>query len=228
MCPNKSNKAEFLFLHTPIQNVNEDAIGVEAYVDMLNRSIDSGAQMIAVTSPFGSGKTSIVELLRNRRCKKRLQCKIPVLARVFNWIMHLKHRESIVKVSMWSQFQNKEGNPLTTHLHRTLLYHVVSAIDKQRGTYINRRLSRNYGLLKIHANRKGNTIVLSLFLFMFVAIWLIRRHPAEFTKLLPFLENVQTSIWLSISTIVLAMLLLILLLKADIVFSSRNPSESAK
>lgn len=223
MCRHKnknSPKTELLFLHTPIQNINEDAIGVEAYVNMLNRSIDSGAQMIAVTSPFGSGKTSIVELLRNRRCKKRFQCKISVLERVLNWIMQLKHRESIVKVSMWSQFSEKEGALSTTNLHRTLLYHIVSAIDKKRGTYINRRLSSNYGFLKIHANRKGYTIVLFLFLFLFSAIWFKRSFPAEFSKLLPFFQDEKSSVWLSISTIIMVILSVVLLLKADIIFSS--------
>ena len=58
-----------LFLNSPVEDIDADIIGMEPYVEQLNAAIDAGAQVIAVTSPFGAGKTSLIELLKRRRAK---------------------------------------------------------------------------------------------------------------------------------------------------------------
>ena len=50
-----------LFLSNSINDPAEDLIGFDTYVTKLDNAIDAGAQMIAITSPFGSGKSSIIE-----------------------------------------------------------------------------------------------------------------------------------------------------------------------
>ena len=45
-----------LFLNSPVEDIDADIIGMEPYVEQLNAAIDAGAQVIAVTSPFGAGK----------------------------------------------------------------------------------------------------------------------------------------------------------------------------
>ena len=49
-------------MNTPITSADEDVIGFSTYVENLDAAIAAGGQMIALTSPFGAGKTSIVEL----------------------------------------------------------------------------------------------------------------------------------------------------------------------
>ena len=44
-----------LFLNSPVEDIDADIIGMEPYVEQLNAAIDAGAQVIAVTSPFGAG-----------------------------------------------------------------------------------------------------------------------------------------------------------------------------
>lgn len=56
-----------LFLNTPIASSVHDVVGVEMYVEKLDMAIDAGAQMIALTSPFGAGKSSVIELLQKKR-----------------------------------------------------------------------------------------------------------------------------------------------------------------
>ena len=80
----QTDKEELLFLNTPVSDAKQDVIGVNKYVDKLNAAIDAGAQMIAITAPFGAGKTSVVELLEKKRKEK--------------------DQEKIIKISMWSQF----------------------------------------------------------------------------------------------------------------------------
>ena len=125
---------KMLFLSNSIEDTTSDLIGFNTYVNKLDDAIEEGAQMIAVTSPFGSGKTSIIELLKKKRSKRM--------------------REKILSVQMWSQLNkaSEEGDK-TCELHKNFLYQIGSAIDPRKGTYINRRLSNNYGLLKLHINK---------------------------------------------------------------------------
>lgn len=56
-----------LFLNTPIASSVHDVVGVEMYAEKLDMAIDAGAQMIALASPFGAGKSSVIELLQKKR-----------------------------------------------------------------------------------------------------------------------------------------------------------------
>lgn len=72
----KENDLNLIFLNTPISDKCQDVIGMGKYIEKLNSAIDAGAQMIAVTSPFGSGKSSISELLEQKRVVDRFQGSI--------------------------------------------------------------------------------------------------------------------------------------------------------
>lgn len=85
MCKKKEAEStldSLVFMNTPITSADEDVIGFSTYVEKLDAAITAGGQMIALTSPFGAGKTSIVELLQE------------------------KYRENqhkrVIKISMWS------------------------------------------------------------------------------------------------------------------------------
>ena len=67
MHPEFPDKYRALFLNTPIASSVHDVVGVEMYVEKLDMAIDAGAQMIALTSPFGAGKSSVIELLQKKR-----------------------------------------------------------------------------------------------------------------------------------------------------------------
>lgn len=67
MCKKKEAEStldSLVFMNTPITSADEDVIGFSTYVEKLDAAITAGGQMIALTSPFGAGKTSIVELLQ--------------------------------------------------------------------------------------------------------------------------------------------------------------------
>ena len=76
-----TSTSPIVFINTPIHDESEDIIGFQAHVDSLQAAIDANAQMIAITSPFGAGKSSVTELLRSNRTNQR-----------------------VVNVSMWSHF----------------------------------------------------------------------------------------------------------------------------
>ena len=162
-------KQEIIFLNTPISDNMQDVIGVDTYVRRLNYAIDSGAQMIAITAPFGSGKTSVIELLEKERAsellnarnvsknkvvsneskdenrKQNRQCR----KRIREWKKQRKN-EKIIKISMWSQLYGEDSEDKINDLHRSFIFQFASQINHKRGTYIRRRLNPNYGLMKLH------------------------------------------------------------------------------
>ena len=101
---------KIIFLNNSINQKSEDAIGYDAYVDKLNTAINSGAKMIAITSPFGSGKTTIIDLLSEKRAVNK--------------------NEKILKIPMWSQLNCLTADDNNSiELHKNFLYQISSAID---------------------------------------------------------------------------------------------------
>lgn len=49
----KKNSNNTIYLNRPIQNEDEDWIGISTYVDKLDAAVDADARIVAVTSDFG-------------------------------------------------------------------------------------------------------------------------------------------------------------------------------
>lgn len=126
-----------LFLNSPVEDIDADIIGMEPYVEQLNAAIDAGAQVIAVTSPFGAGKTSLIELLKRRRAKPP---KCGILAWLVNhmpaFIKDAFRKEWMIEVSMWLQLPKETSELQPIQLHKTFVYQLVSQISPRTGTYI--------------------------------------------------------------------------------------------
>ncbi len=196
---------ELLFLNKSIDNKENDIIGFDTYVDKLDNAIESGAQMIAITSPFGSGKTSIIELLKKKRTTKT--------------------REKFLNIQMWSQLDGKNVKEKSCELHKNFLYQIGSAISQRKGTFINRRLSNNYGLLKLHINKPAYWALLVFASISALLGWLCKEHSNTVVEYIPFLEKLVDN--LSIPLFILAaFLFLIVITGAEIIFSSKKSENS--
>ena len=55
------SKKDRVYINQPISKLDNDAINMTSYVDELESAIESGAKSIAVTSTFGSGKSSLIK-----------------------------------------------------------------------------------------------------------------------------------------------------------------------
>ena len=166
---NKQKTNPIMFLNLPIDSSKKDVIGLGAYANNLSAAIDGGAQTIAVTSAFGMGKTSIVELLKEKRSK----CK----------------NERILKVPMWMQLNNAEGPNEAINLHKNFLYQISNQLSHRRGTYVSRRLSPNYRLIKLHTNKPGYWIIILLALIFFTIAWVSGSFHDQIIKALPSLTD---------------------------------------
>lgn len=148
--PKKSNERHIpIYLNQPIRTLDEDVIGFSTYSDILNAAIEKDAQMIAITSPFGSGKTSITELLKSSRKPRRRKIS----------------RERIINIPMWSHLSDQmDKNSLELHKH--FVYQFAKQVNKKKGTYVNRRNNPQYGLIKAFSNKNARFVILSLLIVL--------------------------------------------------------------
>lgn len=200
-----------VFLNTPIHDKTDDILGFQAHVDTLQAAIDANAQMIAVTSPFGAGKSSVTELLRAQKDNQR-----------------------VVNVSMWSHLCKKSIPPAgeqkkhepsdtqTTELHRSFLYQIVSNLNPRNGAYISRRLSKNYGLLKLHTESPRYYFIAFLSLVFFMLGYVL---PYVFHVGVPTIWGTP-EIWNGLFVLISVTCLVYVIVRAEIVFSS-NKSEGS-
>lgn len=190
-----------IFLSNSIETNTNDIIGFDTYVNKLNEAIDSGAQMIAITSPFGSGKTSIVDLLKKSRCERE--------------------NERFLHIQMWSELNGFKGENKSHILHKNFLYQMGSAINPRKGTYINRRLSNNYGLLKLHVNNLLYWCVVCVAIICAILGWVFNKHSDLIIELFPKLKDI-TNVWSSILFLVALVLFVFVISCAEILYSSKN------
>lgn len=195
------NKENLIFLNLPVCNEEDDVIGFNIYAENLSEAINGGAQMIAITSPFGAGKTSIIELLQENRTGNK--------------------REKIIKIPMWSHLSNNMGKNSSIELHKTLVYQIVSQINHNKGTYINRRFSSNYGLLKMHVNKVHYFFMSVIILLALAVMWLVDNHEEVFGSFFPYLESFINN-FRPLLVVLLLVFLIVVLFRAEIIFSSKK------
>lgn len=204
-----------LFLNTPISSSENDIVGVGTYVEKLDRAIDAGAQMIAITSPFGAGKSSVIELLEKKRAEKLEDCDY-----------RKKYgKEHFIEIPMWSHLGAEQAKSCS-ELHKTFVYQLANQIAPEKGTYVNRRLSRNYGLLRLYANSRIYWLFTLAAIAMVAVWWTLHTFDEKLKELLPWLAG-KEDILSAILLFGAILFVIFILTRADIIFSS-NKSEGER
>ena len=134
---NRKENTSLVFINKPIKTDAEDVIGFASQVDTICEAIEKGSTMIGVIADYGTGKSSLTELLCAKL--KNEPYKYPEPIKINMW-------DSLVEAEE-GQENKKSVNHEVSSLTKSFLYQL--ACGKERGNYfsgyINRRLSRNYG-----------------------------------------------------------------------------------
>lgn len=213
---------DFLFLNTPVSSEQDDIIGIGTHIRKLNAAIDSDAQMIAVTSPFGAGKTSVIELLQVSREKKRKGRAEKGQAFCERIKLPRQEKEKVVKISMWSHLPKEGQKNGATDLHRTFIYQLASRIKPQRGSYVYRRLNPNYGMLRLYTNKIRFWILTIVTLFFALTSWIIRTFSEELEPMIPKLIIDNSDVFAAGAFFLAILFGLLVLTRADILFSFKK------
>lgn len=204
-----------LFLNVPINSSAHDVIGIETYVEKLEAAIDAGAQMIAITSPFGAGKSSVIELLQKKRREQQNDLSV-------RW---RRGKERFIEVSMWSHLGEARADSCAD-LHKTFVYQLASQIAPEKGTYVNRRLSQNYGLLRLYTNSRMYWLFTLGAIVLGAAWWGLYTFSDQLRLLIPQLDG-RIGLLSAILLFGMVFLAAFILTHADILFSS-NKSEGER
>ena len=218
----KNNNDTLIFLNSPIDDFEADIIGMKPYVEQLDTAVDKGAQMIAVTSPFGAGKSSLIELFR-RSSKNRFRDDICGILNKYFGIFSPK--KVLIEVSMWNQNHERNNNLDAINLHKTFLYQLASQINRNTGTYINRRLSKNYGLLALHTRGRCSRFFACIAVIFLVMIAVLSFFKDTVIAIFPQIQNSITMIKL-ILTCGAGCIGIFILVGSGIVFSSKRSEGS--
>lgn len=126
-----------VFVNTPISDAIHDVIGFDSQVKTLRAAIADGANMIGIIANYGTGKSSMTELL----------------SQSFD-----DDDNKPIKINMWdclSQATTSKDklNENISNLTKSFLYQLSNGKDRKFGSYINKILSKNYGNISFATNK---------------------------------------------------------------------------
>lgn len=134
--PETEKYQPIVFVNNPITNAKDDVIGFDAQVETLQCAINDGANMIGIIADYGSGKSSMAEMLSLSEQNKG--------------------NPSPIKINMWDCLSNiDKNNKLSENvsiLTKSFLYQLSNGHSAKLGKYVNKILSKNYGSIALAIN----------------------------------------------------------------------------
>lgn len=134
--PETKKYQPIVFVNNPITNSAEDVIGFESQVETIQCAIDKGANMIGIIADYGSGKSSMAEMLSLSEKNKG--------------------NPRPIKINMWDCLSNiNENNKISENvstLTKSFLYQLSNGHNAKLGKYVNKVLSKNYGSIALAIN----------------------------------------------------------------------------
>ena len=216
-----------IYLNRPIQSNGADWIGISTYVEKLEEAVNAEAKLIAITSDFGAGKSSLISLYKNIHKEKKIIC-----LNMWSDYAHLTCESSCEESELGeNKPENGDVTIVPIELHKAFLYQVVSQIDTekiQKSNYISRRLSENFVTLSIIGKNKWVSVIATLLL---VAAILSTVGNGWIKRVLEYflfeLKEDTFSIMMLLLFVASIVSLLFVFEKSEIIFSSRK-SEGAQ
>ena len=139
-----------VFVNRPISDPTEDIVGFGTQVKEIEAAVEKGATMIGVIANYGTGKSSVTDMLEGdiRKTEKE-EC-----------LSLIRRKTSIIKINMWDCLQKTEAKEFNqeaatkevTNLTKSLLFQMALGKSKKFAEFINKRLSKNYGIVSLSSN----------------------------------------------------------------------------
>lgn len=197
-------KRKQVILNQPLEDEANDWVGVRVYVDKLEAAINDGAKMIAVTSDFGSGKSSLLAMYRKR---------------IEKGVLHLRPKY-MYTVNMWEVLDKmNEGGSSVVELHKSFLFHIINQLSPLKGSYISKRLSKNYGLFSIQSDSWFKKIVLVLAVIAIAIAEGLRQFSDRIEQIVQ-IGSSELQMIMYCSYVVGIVCVVLVLFRADFIFSS--------
>ena len=147
-----------LFNNSPIGNSNNDIFDLRIKAEAIKKAIDEKANTIALIGEYGSGKSSLINILYT---DNRKVFETPIYINLWDCIYKHENEDS----------NNKNRISIFT---KSFLYQFAAGYgNKSFSTYINQRLSKNYGKLSLSTSGwKGTKFLVGIALFLFLVLFI--------------------------------------------------------
>lgn len=200
-----------ILLNKPINSDKEDLIGFETLVNDLDKAIENGAQTIAITSNYGSGKSSLIKLYEEKNKDKPKEKK-----------------HELFYVNMGSYIEDEvEGSE---YLHKNFIYNLSKSIEPKKSTFISRALSENYRIFNssfFDGKAKASLIIVAfLFIIEYIALK-YKDYVFDFAKTAGF-NSIDNIFNYTIIGVFIAILFIIVVTFFNIDFAIPNKFDSEK
>ena len=138
----KKKYSPIVFVNSPVAEPKYDVIGFDAQVETIQQAIEGGATMIGVVADYGTGKSSMTELLCNAFVEKG--------------------NPKPIKINMWdslAQENQEENGSNISNLTKSFLFQLANGKSSTLSRYVNKMLSKNYGNISFATSRPGHFVV---------------------------------------------------------------------
>lgn len=204
----KERKDRLPYLNQPIVDEEHDRIGMSEYADYIKSAMDNGAEMIGVTADFGTGKSSLMKLVRSKCLSEKGLLK--------------KYR--IFEVNLWCHLEQGTG---AEEIHKAFLYQLANQISPRLGSYVSKRMSGNYGLLQLRLGHTWLGIFVVLGVFLLGVSKVVSETAATLETQFTALKDYTGTI--TVAAAVLGVIVLwVVLTHSEILFSSKNSEGTRK
>lgn len=111
-----------VFTNIPIKESENDLLGINTDANRIEHAIDEGANIVGIIGDYGTGKSSLIEFLKNRFYKT-------------------------ICINMWNSVDADNIDVLG--LTKNFVFQLAIGKSQQFAQYINKRLSKNFNVLSV-------------------------------------------------------------------------------
>ena len=145
------NNNSIVFVNSPVSSKNEDVIGFNDQVNTIINAINENATMIGIIADYGTGKSSMTEMLKEKYVSEG--------------------NPKPIKINMWDSLTKEDeqnSQNAVSVLTKSFLFQLANGYNRHLGSHVNKMLSRNYGSISFSSNhyvRFFTFLILSLVCF---------------------------------------------------------------
>lgn len=129
-----------IFINKPAASYSEDVVGFSSQVETVHNAIEHGANMIGVIADYGTGKSTISDIL-------------------ISDVLNKEHNYSVIRINMWDSVSKSKNNDNDkdndndiSELTKSFLYQLAngnndSTCVSKLSRYVSKRMSKNFNTI---------------------------------------------------------------------------------
>lgn len=128
------------------ESTNKDLIGFNSYVTSLETAIKSGAKFIGLISDFGTGKSSVVKMLKNK----------------------MESEYNMITINLWNCEDNEHSG---LNIHEIFLHKLIDELDIKSKKYYKNLINKRYRKFDISVCKEKLRYIVFLVVYIFMLIF---------------------------------------------------------